>query len=134
MQFRTPLATLALVVSIAGCAHAQQTPTRVEGTHTITGSRTNPRAPTAYFGLGWGGREEGRPIIAVVEEGSPAARAGLTVGDVLLSVNGRDTRERGPLFPEPAPGREYRLRVKRGAEERELTLVAAPPRVPQANR
>ncbi|CAA9344312.1 MAG: hypothetical protein AVDCRST_MAG89-2779 [uncultured Gemmatimonadetes bacterium] len=58
--------------------------------------------------------------------GIPRAAAGFLPGDLVLSIDGRDSVER-PLFPGLAPGRAYTVRVKRGEEERELRVVAAAP-------
>lgn len=61
------------------------------------------------------------PVVNKVYPGSPAAHAGVTVGDVILEVNGVDARERGALFP--VPGVQQVLRVRRGEGERELLLI-----------
>jgi C-terminal processing protease CtpA/Prc len=63
-------------------------------------------------------------VIIAVAEGSPAEKAGLAVGDVILEVNGRDARGPGSKFFEP--GVTYVLRIRRGKAEREVTLVAVP--------
>jgi len=128
MKIALSVAVFALALSFAGCAHAQQSQPQNEGkAGANTGVRRNPRAPTAYFGVSWS-LQDARPTVASVAEGSPAAAAGLAPGDVLLSVDGRDVLNGGPVFPEAAAGRRYTLRVKRGAEERDLVIVAAPPR------
>ncbi|HET7460186.1 MAG TPA: PDZ domain-containing protein [Longimicrobium sp.] len=67
-------------------------------------------------------------IVAQVVDGSPAAGAGLAIGDRILMVNGSVPGEMDPLFPNIAPGRRYRLQVQRGDQLLELELVAAPPR------
>lgn len=66
------------------------------------------------------------PFVHTVVPGSNAARAGIRVGDVILSVNGRDTRQ-PPLFLVREPGTRYVLRVRRDAEELELTFVYPEP-------
>jgi C-terminal processing protease CtpA/Prc len=71
-------------------------------------------------------------VITQVVAGSPAAEAGLAAGDIVISVDGQDTGERLPNFRVATPGRRYVLRIKRGAEEREIAIVAAPPRTPAA--
>jgi membrane-associated protease RseP (regulator of RpoE activity) len=87
------------------------------------------------FGFAWGmstrpGPDHsptfGHPYVTVVVPGSNAARAGLVVGDTIVSVNGRDTRQ-PPLFPVRRAGTEYVLLVRRGGEERELTYVFPEP-------
>jgi S1-C subfamily serine protease len=67
------------------------------------------------------------PKVERIAPGGPATRAGLVDGDVLLSVNGRDARE-PRLFSNRRPGTRYVLRIRRGSEERETTLVIGPPR------
>lgn len=66
------------------------------------------------------------PRVVRVQPGSSAARAGLAEGDILLEVNGRDGREPA-LFPNREPGTRYTVRVRRGTQEREVTLVVGPP-------
>jgi serine protease Do len=67
----------------------------------------------------------GSPAVAVVMRGSPAERAGLTVGDVIVQVNERPvlTREAASdALAEAAPGRPLELVVRRGAAQLPLTL------------
>lgn len=72
-------------------------------------------------------RRFGYPRVASVKPTSSAARAGLTVGDVLIAVDGRDTRQPGNWWADLAPGRRYTLRVRRGEEERNMEIEAGPP-------
>jgi len=74
------------------------------------------------------------PIVSRVDSGSVAARAGLRIGDVLLSVNGKDGRE-AQLFRLEKGAERWVMRIRRGTEEMELTMEApamrrglAPPR------
>lgn len=77
--------------------------------------------------------EEGRlrpqthPRIRSVTPCSPAHRAGLEPGDVLLEVNGRDVRSGAP-FPASEPGTRYVVRFSRADEVDRTTLTIGPPR------
>jgi S1-C subfamily serine protease len=58
-----------------------------------------------------------------VEPDSPASRAGLLLGDVVVGVDGRSTEEPADLLPaldEDRVGREIALRVVRAGELREV--------------
>lgn len=88
------------------------------------------------FTYGWKGEDMGRnaegkldmrnpPTIRQVLPDSPAARAGLQAGDVIVSVNGRDGRN-PPLFNDFQPGSKVVLRIRRGDDEREIALVWSP--------
>lgn len=74
-------------------------------------------------------RVESFPVVVGVDPGSPAERAGFRERDVLLSVNGRDSRE--PPTERLRPGTELTYRVRRDGREIQLRLVAAssPPEV-----
>jgi S1-C subfamily serine protease len=69
------------------------------------------------------------PVVSAVR--APAEAAGLKTGDVILAIDGRDSRD-GPMFRDLAPGKRYRLHVRRGGEELDLELEAAAPRRPAA--
>jgi hypothetical protein len=68
-------------------------------------------------------RVRSHPVVVGVDAGSPAEGAGFRAGDVLLSVNGRDSRE--PPTQRLRPGTEVRYRVRRDGRELQLRLVAA---------
>ncbi|GAA5513403.1 putative serine protease HtrA [Deinococcus carri] len=88
------------------------------------------RGPWGRGGRGgpWGPRGRGGRVgltVVQVEEGSPAAQAGLLVGDVLLALDGevmRDPRELLERVRERA-GEPLRLRVLRGGQETDLTVT-----------
>ena len=68
------------------------------------------------------GQDSGLLILSVQAE-SPASRAGLLLGDVVVGVDGRPTAEPGDLLPaldEDRVGREITLRVVRAGELREM--------------
>lgn len=70
-------------------------------------------------------------LILSVEAESPAAKAGLLVGDIIVGVDGRQTAEPADLLPaldEDQVGREVVLSVSRGGELRDFRVsVAARP-------
>jgi regulator of sigma E protease len=67
-----------------------------------------------------------RPIVGKVDEGSPAAVAGIQTGDEIVSIEGeRPATWEDALYDILVrPGRKYAIRVRRGAEEREVEVVA----------
>jgi S1-C subfamily serine protease len=124
------LAAAAAALLQVGCAHAQNTPAAGGNGGGFVMQR--PPAPV-YTGIAYSGspqvqadgtvRSAEHPVISRVVEGSPAARAGLQPGDVILTVNGRDARELG-LLRASEVGQEFALRIRRGAELRDVTIVA----------
>jgi serine protease Do len=93
--------------------------------------------PAIAASLGLGG--EHGAIVAVVQPGSPGAKAGLKQGDVILSFNGQDVkqlRDLPRLVAAAAPGSTGTLKVWRDGQATELkvTLGEAPenPRVASA--
>lgn len=137
MRIKTTLTALSLTIAFAGCAQAQQpqppAPAPGNAPGTISGQLTNPnpRPPTVSFGFALSIPGGGHPVLTQVADNSPAARAGLRPGDRIVSVDGRNTAEGGPLFPEAVPGRRYLLRIQRGSEVMEVPIVADPPRTQQ---
>jgi hypothetical protein len=65
------------------------------------------------------------PIVTRVDSGSVSAAAGLKLGDVLLSVNGKDGRE-AQLFRRKHGETRWIIRVRRGEEEKELVMEVPP--------
>ena len=64
-------------------------------------------------------------LITQVERGGPAAKAGVRLGDVLLSVNGRrvvDTSTMLNLVAGLQPGQQAQLRLTRDQAETEVTV------------
>jgi S1-C subfamily serine protease len=68
----------------------------------------------------------GYPRVRAVYPNSPAHQAGVVAGDVIVEVDGRDSRDTGALWLQP--GVRYTLRIRRGEEEREVAFVPLPPR------
>ena len=65
-------------------------------------------------------------IVLSVQPGSPAAKAGILLGDVLLKAGGEALTHPGTLLPAldaDRVGRELGLRLLRAGEPRELTVV-----------
>lgn len=128
--------TMAVVAAAlqVGCAHAQERPAP---TVTSTGNgMTVTRAPSPYYtGYSYSGspvvladgsvRFAEPPVITEVAPGSPAALVGLQPGDQIVEVNGRDGRDPTVLRARAA-GQEFVLRIRRGTELRDVTLVSAP--------
>lgn len=70
---------------------------------------------------------EGAQISEVVA-GSPAAEAGLAVGDVIIALNGKNVRSSGALvdlLAETKPGDETVVRIARNGKEQEYTVTLA---------
>ena len=75
-------------------------------------------------------------LVAGVQRGSPADRAGIKPGDIVLTVDGKQVHDpdsmRG-LIVALAPGRHIRIKLKRGQSEMELPVqVGKRPRVEPA--
>lgn len=64
--------------------------------------------------------------IRAVSPNSPAARAGLQRGDRILRVNGQPATRTGIQALQLTPGDTVRLRTRRGRQEQNVTVVAAP--------
>ncbi len=75
---------------------------------------------------GVGGEEKAGAVVSAVMPASPASRAGLQAGDLILSLDGEtigtpQQMQRAILFS--PPGKPVKLKVKRGEEVREVSVV-----------
>src|SRR4029453_16795488 len=67
-------------------------------------------------------------LVGDVEPNSPAARAGLQPGDVIVELNGNpvtDSRELRLAISSLAPGTQVNMRVMRNAETKAVTMTLA---------
>ena len=81
---------------------------------------------TGLFMIGYGVDAvlRDRPVIGVVQPGSPAATAGLLPGDEILAIDGAPQKDWEDALVAIAirPDRSLQLRVRRGAEGKEFTV------------
>lgn len=75
-----------------------------------------------HIGLDAAGSEEGVRVTGV-EEGSPAAQAGLRAGDRIVAVDGDRVDARLELYPRLREAAPRRLKIRRGEETLESTIV-----------
>ena len=70
--------------------------------------------------------EDGRVKVMRVSDDSPAAQAGLTPGDIILSMGGRKVDNLPDfytrLWSSGAPGVEVQLKVLHGSEIKDVTI------------
>lgn len=84
----------------------------------------NPNRPMLGVTLGDPG-ESGGVVLSDVMEGSPAAKAGLQSGDVVLSVNGKKTDSAGQLIKVVSgfkPGKTVTVALTRNGERQEVEV------------
>ncbi len=66
---------------------------------------------------------DGRPTIVSVEPGSPAQKAGILNGDVLVSIGGQDVRRPVELGAMLRPGARVAVKFIRGGTNKEVALI-----------
>ena len=77
--------------------------------------------------------QRGAEVVGVEDE-SPAARAGIQTGDVLLTYNGENvvgTQQLGRLVSETPPGRRINVHLWRSGQMRSLWMVTAAKQPPE---
>lgn len=102
-----------------------------EGTHTLRMSSSDglmtiesePDPDRPWLGVLISKKDEGLEVSSVME-GSPAHRAGLQAGDLIVEVDGRDLRAKdsGGLLENKGPGDRVRFRVLRDGSEQTLRV------------
>jgi S1-C subfamily serine protease len=107
-------------------------PGRASAQDVSSAPASNARGANVGWAYAWSGgvvtgpdgalRKRNHPRVTQVAAGSVGARAGLRVQDVIVSINGRDSRHM-PMFVGVRPGDTITLRVRRGEEEREISYV-----------
>lgn len=70
----------------------------------------------------------GRPVVVSVDPGSPADKAGVRSGDVLIEIDGRDVRSGGIALAELQPDSRLPLKIQRGDGEARTLIVVVEPR------
>ena len=78
-----------------------------------------------YLGVDFGEANDGM-LIQTMKTGGPAARAGLRVGDVIIAVDGEETRDQmtfGPLMTSHKPGDKVILRLRRNHAYLEVPMI-----------
>lgn len=95
-------------------------------------ARERVLAPAGIYGMrlgeAVGGLDSPGIVIATVLVGSPAERAGLRAGDVLVALDGRWTTSLADVFHAAAaaePGREATVVISRDGKEQTLTICPA---------
>ena len=71
-------------------------------------------------------KDKGGAVVSLVEEGGPADKAGIEIGDVILSWNGKpvkDSDELVGMVVRTKPGTGVPLRIVRDGKERSLTVT-----------
>lgn len=128
MKLRVLAAALGAALALhPSQGHAQISADSIRALLARSGSMRNPNprnGPSTGVSLGFSGNGTtfGYPHVVALSPGGSGERAGLMVGDSIISVNGRDGRQ-VPVFPNRTPGARYVVRVRRGGEEREVVLV-----------
>lgn len=118
-------AAITISSAFAPAADAQEP----AGRASVQSSGGRSRVP--YTGMNISGQphfEGGRfrwvthPRVATVDSGSPAYKVGIRPGDIVMLVNGVDSRVPETMMGEP--GKVYVFRIRRGSEVRDYTITS----------
>jgi RNA polymerase sigma factor (sigma-70 family) len=89
-------------------------------------TRKSSERKHGYLGVVLAGNEEGGPVVVhKVFPDSPAARAGVETGDIVLKVGKTEVKDRDTAvnaLAESKPGEKVTIRFKRGEKEKDLTI------------
>jgi S1-C subfamily serine protease len=124
-----------LLFAAMGCAPARAQQQGAAASASQPSQPSQSRAPRSYTGLRIGGSASSsdaggapviaQPVVRTVYPDSPGQHAGIRAGDVIIEVNGRDSREPRVLWMEP--GVRYTLRIRRDGQDLEAVVVPLPP-------
>ena len=86
------------------------------------------QASKPWMGVGAGKGDDGRPVINNLIPGSPAEKAGLDRGDVVIAADGKEVtmESMGTALEHFHPGDTVRVTVSREKEVRDFSVVLAP--------
>ena len=130
---RTALCTALFLIA---SARAAELPAELAGyrtvataiTATVSKTRSAVAGQSGYLGIHVAPDPKGKLVIGDVAEGSPAAKAGVLVGDVLLKLDQHAVASADALrdaLQRKAPGEFARLTVQRGLRSLDLLVTAA---------
>ncbi len=125
-----------LFARVAGAAPEDLSTYRTPATAvktTIVPSAAAASGTVGYLGVQLSATASGEAVVAALDEASPAAQAGLGVGDVLVSVNDaavNDLAAFRQMIRAAAPGTSLALTIRRGGATQRLTASIDTPSHP----
>jgi S1-C subfamily serine protease len=130
---------LTLLATVAGAAVALGAAALAGGSshHANSSAATSSGPPVAWLGVQTTTSTNGIPgaTVEVVEPNGPAAKSGVSTGDVITQVNGQPITSSGGLasaLAQMQPGQQIQLQVSRAGQMLivDTTLASRPPGVP----
>jgi membrane-associated protease RseP (regulator of RpoE activity) len=130
---------LTLLATVAGAAVALGAAALAGGSsdHDNSSAATRSGPPVGWLGVQTTTSTNGIPgaTVEVVEPNGPAAKAGVSTGDVITQVNGQPITSSGGLasaLAQMQPGQQIQLQVSRAGQMLivDTTLASRPPGVP----